>query len=98
MAGTAISVPAITPLISACSRMVTRRSPRSSDLHERDLAALYLIVAELAVLNVADVGEIARTARAVVVDRLLGGDRLQPVDGIVDLGAARRLADFADTV
>src|SRR4051812_35854940 len=98
MAGTAISVPAITPLINACSRMVTRGLARSGDLDERDLAALNLIVAELAILDVADVGEITRTARAVVVDRLLGGDRLEPVDGIVDLGAAGRLADLADVV
>src|SRR5258708_2356538 len=98
MAGTAISVPAITPLISACSRIVTRRSPRSGDLDERDLAALNLIVAELAVLDVADVGGITRTARPVIVDGLLGGDGLQSVDGIVDLDAARCLADFADIV
>src|SRR6266567_3886469 len=85
-------------LCSCCSPIVTRRPPRSGDLDERDLATLNLIVAELAILNVADVGEITRTARAVVVDRLLGGDRLEPVDGVVDLGAARRLADFADIV
>src|SRR5947207_13456916 len=98
MAGTAMSVPAITPLISACNRSVTRRSPRSGDLDERDLAALNLIVAELAILNVADVGKVTRPTRAVVVDRLLGGDRPEAIDRLVDLGAARRLAACADIV
>ena len=38
--------------------------------------------------DVADVGEVARAAGALVVDLLALGERLQPVDGAVDLQAA----------
>ena len=67
---------------------VARSQHGSSDLHQGRLAGLDLLVAELAVEDVALVVEVARAGRAGVVDLLAGGDRLQPVDRIVDRLAA----------
>ena len=69
----------------------------SGDLHQRELAALDLLVAELAVEDVALVVEIAGPRGAVVVDLLAGRDRLEAVDGVVDRLAAA-LGDLADVV
>ena len=69
----------------------------SGDLQELELAALDLLVAELAVEDVADLGEVAGAAGALVVDLLALGQELQPVDGAVDLGAGA-LRDLADVV
>src|SRR6478735_8906469 len=98
-AGTAINAPVISPLMSACRKRVTRAGlSGSGDLDQNDLPALDLLVAELRVADIAGLGEVARAAGAVIVDGLLGCDRLQAVNGIVDLGAARRLAGLADRV
>src|SRR5262245_11585470 len=83
MAGTASTVPATRPLTTSCTI-----SPNTSDhLHEDELAALGLLELDLAVEDVADVGEVARTAGALVVDLLALGQELQPVHRAVDLGA-----------
>src|SRR6266850_1506716 len=83
MAGTARTVPATRPLTTSCAI-----SPTTSDhLHEAELAALGLLEADLAVEDVADVREVARTAGTLEVDLLALGQELQPVDRAVDLGA-----------
>src|SRR6185503_1455075 len=90
MAGTASTVPATRPLTTSCAI-----SPRSTSdhLHEGELATLGLLEADLAVENVADVGEVARAAGALEVDLLALGQELQPVDRAVDLGP-RALRDL----
>src|SRR6185436_88390 len=84
MAGTASSVPATRPLTTSCAI-----SPRSTSdhLHEGELGALGLLEADLAVEDVADVGEVARTAGALEVDLLALTQELQAVARAVDLGA-----------
>src|SRR5260221_4179749 len=69
----------------------------SSDLHQGELAALDLLIAEFAGEDVALLVEVARPRGAGVVDLLPGGDRLDAVDGVVDRLAAA-LADLADIV
>src|ERR1700730_16764453 len=93
MAGTTNSAPDTRQFTKAW----TTRSMRSGDLHQNRLAGLDLLVAELAVEDVTLVVEVARPRRAGVVDLLAGGDRLQPVDGIVDR-LATALRDLADIV
>src|SRR4030095_12561755 len=93
MAGTASTVPATRPLTTSCAI-----SPNTSDhLHEGELATLGLLEADLAVEDVADLGEVTRTAGALEVDLLALGQELQPLDGAVDLGA-RALRDFSHGV
>src|SRR5579883_1514159 len=79
MAGTASRVPDTRPLISAC-----RSSMRSSDLHQHRLPGPDLLVAELAIEDVADVVEVARAGGARIIDLLAGHDRLDAIDRIVD--------------
>src|ERR1700730_4417069 len=63
----------------------------SSDLHHGELAGLDLLVAELAVEDVALVVEIAGARRTGLIDLLARRDRLDAVRGIVDrLSAALR--------
>src|SRR5262245_947945 len=93
MAGTAKRVPETSPLISAWRTS----SMRSGDLQQGELAALDLLVAELAGEDVALLVEVARAGGAAVVDLLAGGDRLDAVDGVVDRLAAT-LADLADII
>src|SRR5262250_1507488 len=89
MAGTARTVPATRPLRTSCAT-----SPTTSDhLHEDELAALGLLELDLAVEDVADVGEVARPAGALEVDLLALGQELQSVHRAVDLGA-RALRDL----
>src|SRR5215218_521434 len=72
-----------------------RAPSRSSNLHQGELAGLDLLVAELAVEDVALLVEVAGTRGAGIVDLAAGHDLLDAVDGVVDdLAAAhRRLAD-----
>src|SRR4051794_8290056 len=84
----------MTPLTRIC---VSSESTGSRDGEELKLAALGDLVAELAVLDVADIGEVARAAGALVVDLLTLAQQLQPFDGGVNLGALA-LADLAHVV
>src|SRR5436309_11037367 len=89
MAGTARIVPAINPL---------RRSwSASANFQELELPLLGLLVSELAVEDVADLGEVARPAGALVVDGLALRDELEALDGALDLDA-RALRDLAHVV
>src|ERR1700730_3267853 len=98
MAGTARMAPAIAPLTTSCvSSTSTGGIARSGDLHQCELAAADLVVAELAIDDVADVGEVAGTACALVVDLLALREQLQSVDRAVDLRAAA-LANLAHVV
>src|SRR5690242_394723 len=93
MAGTARIVPATRPLTTSWAI-----SPSTSDhLHELELRALRLLDADLAVEDVADLGEVAGPAGALVVDLLALGEELQPLDGAVDLDASA-LRDLPDRV
>src|SRR5215470_18382727 len=73
------------------------RDPALGDLQELQLALLGLLVPELRVEDVPGFREVAGPARAVVVDLLALGEKLEPVDGAVDPGA-RALRDLADAV
>src|SRR5262245_19398526 len=89
MAGTASTVPATSPLSTSCAT-----SPHTSDhLHEDELAALGLLELDLTVEDVTEIGEVARTAGALVVDFLALGQELQPVHRAVDF-RARALRDL----
>src|SRR5215207_7083001 len=70
-------------------------TPLLGNLHQRELAGLDLVVAELAVEDVALLVEVARPRGTGIVDLAAGHDLLDAVDGVVDLLAARdrRLAD-----
>src|SRR4030095_3915997 len=89
MAGTARMVPATRPLTTSW----TISASTSDQLHEREPGPLRPIEADLAVQDVAHVGEVTRTAGALVVDLLALGELLQPLDGAVDrdAGALRDL-------
>src|SRR5689334_23029371 len=82
MAGTARMVPATRPLTSSCGI-----SPDGTldQLHELELGALRLVEADLAIQDVADLGEVARAAGALVVDLLALGHLLETLDRAVDL-------------
>src|SRR4051812_17539264 len=96
MAGTASTVPATRPLTTSCA--VSSSGTLTSDqLHERELAPLRLVEADLAVEDVAGLGEVAGAARALVVDRLTLAEQLQPLDGAVHLHAVA-LRDAAHVV
>src|SRR4051812_33254818 len=82
------------PLTRIC---VTSESTSSGYGEEFELPALGDLVPELAVLDVADIGEVAGPARPLVVNLLTLGQQLQPFHGGVDLGAAA-LADLAHVV
>src|SRR5690242_4214281 len=84
MAGTASTVPARSPLTTSCAAS-SRGTATSDELHELQLAALGLLELDLAVEDVADIGEVARPAGALVVDGLALGQQLQPLDRAVDL-------------
>src|ERR1051325_6578414 len=94
IAGTARMVPATRPLIRSCPTSPSTGSERGDDL---ELALLGLLEADLAVENVAGLGEVTRAARALVVDRLALGEQLEPLDRVVDLHA-RPLRDPAQMV
>src|SRR5262245_4998494 len=96
MAGTARTVPATRPLTTSWAVSSTG-TLTSDELHELELAPLRLVEADLAVEDVADVGEVARTARALVVDRLALGEELEALDGVVDLDAVA-LQDAAHVI
>src|SRR5262249_23182650 len=68
MAGTARMVPAIRPLMISWRTSVT--TAISGDLEKLELGPGNFLVPELAVDDVADVGEVARAARALVIDLL----------------------------
>src|SRR5215470_2372173 len=96
MAGTASTVPATRPLTTSCA--VSSSGTLTSDRrHELELAPVRLLEADLAIEDVADIGEVARPAGALVVDRLGLGQELEAVDGAVDLGAGA-LRDAAHVV
>src|SRR5882672_4278238 len=86
MAGTARTVPAISPL--------TRSWSSSGNFQELELSLLGLLVSELRVHDVADLGEVARAAGALVIDRLALGQELEALDRALDLDA-RALRDLA---
>src|SRR5450755_1651486 len=89
MAGTARMAPAIMPLTTSCATSASNGGiARSGDLQQYELAAADLVIAELAVEDVADVGEVAGAARALVVDFLALRKQLQAFHRAVDLGAA----------
>src|SRR5262245_66346648 len=86
MAGTARIVPAINPF---------RRSwSASANFQELELPLLGLLVAELAVEDVADLGEVARPAGALEVDGLALGEGIAALDVALVL-AARAMRDIA---
>src|SRR2546422_9773273 len=89
MAGTARTVPAISPL--------TRSWSSSGNFQELELPLLGLLVAELGVHDVADVGEVARAAGALVVHRLALAEELEALDRALDLDA-RPLGDLAQVI
>src|SRR5258708_1447217 len=98
MAGTARMVPAITPLTTSCAISASRGGiARSGNLQQRGLASADLVVAELAVEDVTDVGEVAGAAGPLVVDLLALRQQLQAFHGAVDLGATA-LRDLAHAV
>src|SRR5450759_1191685 len=98
MAGTARVAPDMAPLTTSCVTSASNGDiARSGYLHQCELASANLVVAELAVDDVADVGEIAGAARALVVDFLALRAQLQSVHRAVDLGAAT-LANLAHVV
>src|SRR5258705_8881589 len=84
MAGTARMVPATRPLTRSCATSVTR----SEKLHRLEGALLGHVEADLAVDDVAGLGEVAGPAGALVVDLLALGQELEPFDGVVHLHAA----------
>src|SRR6185295_20270323 len=86
MAGTARTVPDTRPLTTSCA--VSSSGTLTSDqLHERELAPLRLVEADLAVEDVTALGEVARPAGALVVDGLALAEQLQTLDGVVHLHA-----------
>src|SRR5688572_18971561 len=90
MAGTASTVPATRPLTRSWAI-----SPSTSDhLHELEPGALRLVEADLAVEDVADLGEVAGAAGALVVDLLALGQQREPLDRAIHLDAAA-LRDLA---
>src|ERR1700741_1841530 len=96
MAGTASTVPATSPLTTSCA--VSSRGTLTSDqLHELELASLRLLELDLAIENVADLGEVARPAGALVVDGLALGEQLEALHGAVHLLAVA-LRDAAHVV
>src|SRR5262249_32150697 len=97
MAGTARMVPATSPLMRSWRTSINcgPSSLQDSDLFEFGL--LGSIEADLAVDDVADLGEVARAARPLVVDVLALGDQLEPVHRAVHLDAVA-LGDLADVV
>src|SRR5205085_6653988 len=72
---------------TSCAISVAYAIADSGDLQEHELAAGHFVVAEFAIGDVADLGEVARTARAFVVDLLALPEQLQTFDSAVDLGA-----------
>src|SRR5256885_17192305 len=92
MAGTASTAPAIRPFSESW------RSFSKLDLHFDQLPVLPLRGAERDLDDVADVGELARAGGARILDLLALGDRLQPVERIVDLHARIVVGDLADVV
>src|SRR6185503_3692553 len=93
MAGTARMVPATRPLTRSCATSVTR----SEQLHQLEGALLGHIVTDLAVDDVAGLGEVAGPAGALVVDLLALGQELEPLDGVVHLHPTA-LRDLAHVV
>ena len=96
MAGTASMVPAIRPLTTSCGISAATRA-RQIIFRNLNLPPSTCSIAELAVEDVADLGEVARPAGALVVDLLALGEQLQPLDRAVDLGAGA-LRDLAHGV
>src|SRR5689334_25308908 len=90
-------VPAMAPLTMSCGISPSGAIAASGHFEQHELSGSDLVVAELAVGDVADVGEVAGTARAFVVDVLALREQLQPFDGAVHLLAAA-LADLAHVV
>src|ERR1700730_18805185 len=80
MAGTARMVPATRPCRRSWSVSPSIGSEGGDDL---ELTRLSLLEADLAVDDVSGVGEVARPARALVVDRLALGEHLEPFDRAV---------------
>ena len=95
MAGTASMVPATRPLTSELRDL--GRTHAQSIFSSLNLPLSACVVADLAVDDVAGLGEVAGPAGALVVDLLALGQELQPFDGVVDLHAAA-LRDLAHVV
>src|ERR1051325_3674610 len=87
MAGTARIVPAIAPFTTSCATSAAEAIDALRDFQQHEFAAGYLVIAELAIGDVADLGEVAGPARAFVVDLLALREQFQSFDGAVDLGA-----------
>src|SRR5215831_5687365 len=96
MAGTARMVPAMMPFTTSCPTSASE-GIRSGDLQQHELPVGDLVVAELAIDDVADVGEVAGSARALVVDLGARSDQLQSFDRAIDLLPVT-LADLAHVV
>src|SRR2546430_1185444 len=93
MAGTARTMPATRPFTRSCASSL----PTSDQLHELELASLRLIEADLAVEDVAELGEVAGAAGALVVDVLALREERQAFDRVVHLDAVA-LRDLAHVV
>src|ERR1041385_7322437 len=74
-----------------------RQTGRASHLHLAELAVLDLVGAERDLDDVAVVGELARAGRARVLDLLALGERLEPIERVVDLHGTVVVRDLADT-
>src|SRR6267143_2370788 len=83
MAGTARTVPAISPLRTSCA--ISRGT--SAELQQLEPALLRLLVPELRVEDVADLVEVARSAGAVEIDVLALREQLEPLGRAVHAGA-----------
>src|SRR5438094_361141 len=96
MAGTASTVPATSPLRTSWATS-SSGTLTSDQLHELELASLGLLEADLAVEDVAELGEVARPAGPLVVDRLALAEELEALDRAVHLHAVA-LRDVAHVV
>src|SRR5229473_2492743 len=96
MAGTASTVPATRPFTASWA--IWSSEPGTSDhLHELELALLRLIEPDLAIQDIARVGEVARPAGSLVIDRLALGQELQPFDRTIDFQAVA-LGDLSHVI
>src|SRR5438093_13493136 len=76
---------------------LTKSWSSSFNFQELELSLLGLLVPELRVHDVADLGEVARAAGALVVHRLALGEELEALDRALDLDA-RPLRDLAHVI
>src|SRR5580692_10849254 len=82
MAGVVRIAPAITPFSTNCAMSIS--TPGSGDLDELERSVVHAVEAELAVQDVADIGESAWSAGAGVFDVLASLQCRQPIYRRVD--------------